>query len=140
MIIKLKNFEIANILQVLGEIAQQDISEIKLSYRISKIARAFESHNKDIEEARNKYLEKYAKKDKNGEYVRPSNPDGSKNEESVVLSDPEAFQKELLSFMQEEVDVEVPMRLTLDELSRSNIKLAPALAGSLEPILDVEEG
>lgn len=136
MTLKLKHHVIQGITSVLSEMASQKIDDITVSYKISKIAKALEAHNEDIENARQKLIEKFAKKGKDGQYVRPVDSEGNESADSVVLENPEKFQKELIKFLNQEVDVEISTMFTLNELKEANIKLSPVRVGMLDDLIE----
>ena len=134
MTVKLKNFAIQNILDVLGEISQQELSDIKISYRIGKVIKALSTHSEDYQESRKKLIEQHAKKDKDGVILKATDKDGNEIEDSVQLKDQEQFNADILKILNDEVEVQIPIELTVDELFEAEVKLKPHRVVMLEPI------
>lgn len=139
MVLKLKNFEIVNILQVLDKLGNADLKSIKVSYKIGKIAKALSDHAKDYEEARKEIVDKYAEKDKDGEYVSPVNDKGEKQEGQVSIKDTEGFNKEVMELTNEEVEATISVYLTIDDLESAEAELKAFELVPLQPILDASQ-
>lgn len=135
MTITLKNFECQNIMDVLGELSQQDIDDIKVSYRIGKIIKALSSHSEDYQESRKKIIQKHAKKDKDGNPLKATDKDGKEIADSVQLEDQDAFNDEIIEILNDEIEVQVPVSISIEELSDAGVKLKPHRVMVLEPIL-----
>ena len=136
MTVKLKNFEIQNILDVLGEVSQQDVEDIKVSYRIGKIIKALSSHSEDYQESRKELIQKHAKKDKDGNILKATDKDGKEIDDSVQLKDQDKFNEDILKILNDEVEVQISVDLSIEELADAGIKLKPHRVVILEPIFD----
>jgi|AntRauTorcE11897_2_1112592.scaffolds.fasta_scaffold35281_2 hypothetical protein len=136
MTVTLKNFEIQNIMDVLGELSQQDLDDIKISYRIGKVIKVLSSHSEDYQESRKTLVEKHAKKKKNGDIILATDEDGKEIEGSVQLEDQEKFNEEILKILNDEVEVQIPVTLSVDLLADAGVKLKPHRVVILEPLFD----
>ncbi len=134
MTVKLKNFEIQNILDVLGEISQQDLDDIKISYRLGKVIKVLSAHSEDYQESRKELIQKHAKKDDEGNILNATDKDGNKIDDSVQLKDQEAFNDEIIEILNDEVEVQIPVEISVDLLSEAGVKLKPHRVVILEPL------
>ena len=77
---------------------------IKLSYKLSKIAKTMEPMVAVIDDLRKKLIEKYAAKDDEGNLARP---DGDVNQGLVTLADAASFNKDFNEVLDETTEIEV---------------------------------
>lgn len=137
MTINISNNELTALFSVLNKCSDVEISNVKASYRLSKIIGALESSIKDSESFREKLLKKHSKKDEDGNPVVPKDEKGVERPGMISIENPEEFQKELNAFFEEKIDVELPTKLSLTLLSEtSELKLTAADMLSLDPILE----
>lgn len=139
MDIVFKNFELSNISEALEELSSQNLSSIKTSYRLSKMMKAMVPHLRDFAEARQKLILSYAKKDDNGELMRPEK-DGEVDKDSIVLDNPEEYNKKMIDLLNEEITVSFSVKLlSLDDLDASGAKISPQKLLILEKLIEQEE-
>jgi len=132
-----KNYEIVEITETLAAIPNQDSLPVKISYRIGNIAKALAAHAEDFNKAKNELLLKYAKKEEDGTPSKPVDKDGKPVEGQILIDNIEELQKELLTLAEDEVSVEIPVLLKLDDLDAAGIRLSPKHAIALEKILEI---
>jgi hypothetical protein len=135
MTLQLKNFEIQQIASVLSGLAEKNLPA-KISYHVGKILRVLQGHLKDVDEARQKLLDKYAKKDKDGAFEKPLGTDGKPIDGQVVITDVPEFQREFNELMSIVLDVELSTKLRLNDLTAANIELKPIEMLALENIIE----
>ena len=123
---KLKNIE--NLLMGLKELYEKELS-ISASYSIVKNIKSVEEEYKIITDKKNKLVNKYGVKDKNGKLVTLENG-------NIKLNDVESFAKDLDELM--EIDSSIDL-IKIKFSNLSGIKLSPKAIMFLEPILTHEE-
>ncbi len=138
MELTLKNFEILNMQEVFGVLAGQELTNIKVAYRITKVLRKLGPHVEDFQKTRKTLIDKYAKKDEKGEFILSKDEKGNDVPGSVVLEDPEKFNSELMALVNEEVKINLGVTITIDDLESAKAKLNSQQLGALEKLLDAE--
>lgn len=140
MEISFKNVEILNMQEVFNALAGQELKDIKVAYRITKVLRKFGPHVEDFQKTRQALLDKYAKKDEKGEYVLSvDEKTGDPIPNSIQLADPTAFNKDLTDLINEEVKINLGVTITIDDLHAAGAKLTIPQLAALEKLLDAEE-
>lgn len=135
--IKIQSFQLKPMVDSLQNLYEKDLS-ISLSYKISKIKKTFVSHFEDFEEQRNKLIQKHAKKDKKGNPVAPKDEQGNELQDQVQIEDLDAFYKDLSELGTEEIEVDLPVEVALDDLEKEELKLKPNIIEGLLPVLDAK--
>lgn len=138
MEITLKNFELLNMQEVFNTLAGQELKDIKVAYRITKVLRKFGPHVEDFQKTRQSLVDKYAKKDEKGEYIPSLDENGKPVTNSIQLEDPTAFNKDLTDLVNEEVKMNLGVTITIDDLHSAGAKLTIPQLAALEKLLDAE--
>ena len=139
MEISLKNFEILNMQEVLSTIAGQTLKDVKVAYRITKLLRKLGPHVEDFQKMRKELIDKWAKKDEKGNYIPSQDADGKEVKDSVQLSDSEAFNKDLVVLVNEEVAIQFGVTVRIEDLQAAGVTATPIQLAALEKLLDAEE-
>lgn len=108
---KIKIVEILNSTKVLEKISKQDlkVGNAKLGYLLYKNIQNINKEIRYFEEAKNKIINKYGKKDKAGNYLVDANG-------NIKFKDNNSVEKELNDVLQLEVDCDIN-ELSLEEVN-----------------------
>lgn len=133
----LTNIQIANITQVLNDLSakDKDIKSIRVKYRIGKLLTLFSKHFEDFQKARNEIIEECAEKDEDGEYKKAKDEDGKEDPDRIMLKDTDLFNEKMTELSEDEVTVNLPTTLNVDDLEDSGLEIEMIKLMALEPIL-----
>lgn len=120
IVIKNSQLNVATV-DCLKELLQKDI-DVVMAFKITKIVKAVEEIMISKEEVEKNLLKKYAKKNENGDFVKPIDSTGKELENQVVIEDPEGYNKEITELYNIENKLEQFEKITLEELEGVKIK------------------
>ncbi len=128
---KLKAFQVIEVSNVLAELAKKELS-LKLAIIIAEIIEALSTSTEVISKRRQGIIEKYGKKDDNGNLIQS-------NEGNVEIADTKAFMEEINEALNVEVDVDFkPIEKELIE-KEEDIKITPQQYLTLKLVMKSEE-
>lgn len=122
MSFKVKNSQLSNeALSSLNSLIEQDINAA-VAFKIMKVVKFISSIVESKMDAEKKIFEKWTKRDSNGEIERPKDDDGNIISDAVMITDVDAFSKEMSDLMN--IENEIPFdKINFDELQLKTIKI-----------------
>ena len=128
---KIKNMDLINGVESLRELLNYDNIPIKLSFKLIKNAKKIDAAISDYNDAHKKLIDKYGKKDKDGNLIQDSSGNVSIDTDMAV-----EFTNEQRTLLQLESDLDIET-ITIDELEKvSSIK--PSIILALSFMFDIE--
>lgn len=128
---KIKNMDLINGVESLRELLNYDNIPIKLSFKLIKNAKKIDSAISDYNDAHKKLIDKYGKKDKDGNLIQDSSGNVSIDTDMAV-----EFTNEQRTLLQLKSDLDIET-ITIDELEKvSSIK--PSIILALSFMFDIE--
>ena len=113
---KVKAGIIYNAIQVIDELSEKPM-KVALIAKLLRLSDELQKENQLIEKQRREILEKYAKKDENGQLIRDKNGNVDFESENI-----EKVQNELYELSELEIDV-TDREITQEELESNNLEL-----------------
>ena len=128
---KIKNMDLINGVESLRELLNYDNIPIKLSFKLIKNAKKIDAAISDYNDAHKKLIDKYGKKDKDGNLIQDSSGNVSIDTDMAV-----EFTNEQRTLLQLKSDLDIET-ITIDELEKvSSIK--PSIILALSFMFDIE--
>ena len=105
--------------QTLSKIANSDIATVsaKTLYKANKLTRKLAEYSKDFEEIRSKLIQKYAKKDENGQVIITKD-DKNMDIATFEQADIELFNKEFSDLMNCDVDEDFKIKFDIADFEK----------------------
>lgn len=113
---KIKAGIVYNALQIINELAEKPM-KVSLVAKMLRLSNELEKENQLIEKQRREILEKYGKKDENGQLIIDQNGNISFENEDI-----EKVQNELNELSELEIDI-TDREITQEELENNNLEL-----------------
>jgi hypothetical protein len=130
--LKLHLFQVDPIVNALSGLLEEDWSA-SFSYKIAEILEVLEPHAYRQKRATDKLVIAHARRDEDNNVIRPKDEDGNIIEGQVEITDMNKFNEELSILLNEEISINVPVRISLEEFGDREIK--GAVIQNLKPLL-----
>lgn len=120
--ITIKNGQLnAVTVECLKELLQKDV-DVSLAFEVTKIVKAIEEVMKTKEEVEKSLVQKYAKKNEAGEFIKPVDSEGKELENQIVIEDPEKYSKEIGELYEIENKFDQFNKISKDQLQGVKMK------------------
>ncbi len=130
-----KNAEILEAVEALREFTGERMP-VRTSLKITRLARALETVAEDIHKVRQQIVMRYVQRDEQGNPIPVLGEDGIPQEGMVTLSDPAAFQREMIELLESMSSIEASP-LDPEELGEE-MRVSPQSLLRLGPLLRMQ--